>query len=32
MFIRHIVSGNIKGEIIEVGVFVPLQLHATLLC
>ena len=32
MFIRHIVPGNIKGEIREVGIFVPFQLHPTLLC
>lgn len=32
MFIRHIVPGNIKVEIREVGIFVALQLRPTLLC
>ena len=32
MFIRHFVPGNIKGEIREVDIFVPFQLHPTLLC
>ena len=32
MFIRHIVPVSIKGEIRGVDIFVPFQLHPTLLC